>query len=129
MRAGIVCVKSQVLTQDAPGHPSVGASLPQGAAEKIKRENDIHLRQLEKKIRTCLLFFYNNNNIFLVRFWAFLGKGTSKTRKLFLVHFQKNHRGEKIEGGNIFSGWKILFLSTSFVALVKRLSVRGTKKT
>jgi hypothetical protein len=38
------------------------------AAEKIKRETDVHLRQLAKK--SC----------FKVRFWAFLGKGSSKTR-------------------------------------------------
>jgi hypothetical protein len=47
----------------------------QGATEKIKRENDVHLRQLAKK-STYVLFFF-----FKVRFWAFLGKGSLKTRE------------------------------------------------
>jgi hypothetical protein len=43
------------------------------AAEKTKRKTDVHLRQLAKKVRTYLLFS--------ARFWAFLGKGSSKTRE------------------------------------------------
>jgi hypothetical protein len=50
----------------------------QGAAEKIKRGNDVHLRQLAKKSTRTFIFIY-----FLVRFWAFLGKGSSKTRDFF----------------------------------------------
>jgi hypothetical protein len=50
----------------------------QGATEKIKRENDVHLRQLAKKstyVPSSFFFFFK------VRFWAFLGKGSSKTRE------------------------------------------------
>jgi hypothetical protein len=53
----------------------------QGAAEKIKRENDVHLRQLAKKSTYVPTFF---PPFFLVRFWAFLGKGSSKTREICL---------------------------------------------
>ncbi len=67
-----------------------------GAAEKIKRENDVHLRQLAKK-STYVLFF------FLVRFWAFLGKGSSKTRETKLSTFQKKSPG-KYFFGEFFSG-------------------------
>jgi hypothetical protein len=56
------------------------------AAERIKRETDVHLRQLAKKSTYVPTFF-------LVRFWAFLGKGSSKTREKQLVRFKKNHRG------------------------------------
>jgi hypothetical protein len=50
----------------------------QGAAEKIKRENDVHLRQLaNKNAYEPFLFIF----ICLVRFWAFLAKGSSKTRE------------------------------------------------
>jgi hypothetical protein len=49
----------------------------QGAEEKIKRENDVHLRQLAKKNT------YRHVLFFLVPFWAFLGKGSSKTREFF----------------------------------------------
>jgi hypothetical protein len=93
-------------------------STPQGAAEKIKRENDVHLRQLAEKLRTYLLSF------FLVRFWAFLGKGSSKTREHKLNPFQKNQRGNIFSGGFFLTSFSFDF----FVALVKRLSVRGTQK-
>jgi hypothetical protein len=46
----------------------------QGATEKINRETDVHLRQLAKK-NTHVLFFFK------CLFWAFLGKGSSKTRE------------------------------------------------
>jgi hypothetical protein len=75
------------------------------AAEKIKRENDVHLRQLANK-STYVLSFFNNLSTF------------PKT----------NHRGNvffRVDGGF----FPILFLSILLVALVKRLSVRGTKKT
>jgi hypothetical protein len=52
-----------------------GRSSPRGAAEKTKRENDAHLRQLAKKYARTYFFFK-------VRFWAFLGKGeVENTRK------------------------------------------------
>jgi hypothetical protein len=53
-----------------------------GATKKIKRKNDVHLRQLAKKVRTHALC------VFLVRFWAFLGRGSSKTREK-IVHVPK----------------------------------------
>jgi hypothetical protein len=64
---------------------------PQGAAEEKKRENDVHLRHLEKKV--CMHFFYYLSS---VRFWAFLGKGSSKTRENNSVRLsvsKKKHRG------------------------------------
>jgi hypothetical protein len=65
-----------------------------------------------------------------VRFWAFLGKGSSKTREKKIVSFKKNHRGNIFSGGIFFLDdfFKLLFLSIFVVALVKRLSVRGTQK-
>jgi hypothetical protein len=78
----------------------------QGAVEKIKQENDVHLRQLAKK-STYVPFF------FLVRFWAFLGKGSSKTRKTFLSTFQKKTPGKYFFGGGFFF-WMNLFNSYSF---------------
>ena len=52
-----------------------------------------------------------------MRFWAFLGKGSSKTR-------EKNCTGEIFFAG----GFSTFFPFDFFVALVKRLSVRGTQK-
>jgi hypothetical protein len=52
-----------------------------------------------------------------VRFGAFLGKGSSKTR-------EKNCTGEIFFAG----GFSTFFPFDFFVALVKRLSVRGTQK-
>jgi hypothetical protein len=63
---------------------------PQEAAEKIKRETDVHLRQLAKK-STYVPFFF-----FKVRFWAFLGKGSA---------FQNKITGEiYFRGGDFFLG-------------------------
>jgi hypothetical protein len=103
-----------------------GFSKFQGAAEKIKRENDVHLRQLAKK--SAYVIFY-----FLVRFWAFLGKGSSKTREkqLGLIECvsKKIHRGNIFRGGFFFPGGFLTFFSFDFfVALLKHLSVRGTQK-
>jgi hypothetical protein len=53
-------------------------ALAQGAAEKIKRENDVQLGQLAKKSTHVPPFFF-----FKVRFWAFLGKGVRKYEKPF----------------------------------------------
>jgi hypothetical protein len=74
--------------------------LRQGAAEKIKRQNDVHLRQLAKKNTYVPSFFF----FFKVRFWAFLGKGSSKTREKKLSTFQKQSRGNIFSGGNFFPG-------------------------
>jgi hypothetical protein len=65
---------------------------------------------------------YVRTSFFLVRFWAFLGKGSSKTREQ-----QKNHRGNIFSGGGFFF-FRFFFPFDFFVALVKRLSVRGTQK-
>jgi hypothetical protein len=92
----------------------------QGAAEKPPRETDVHLRQLAKKSTYVPSFLF-----FLVRFWAFLGKGSSKTQEKFLSTFQKKSPGKYFFGGGFF---QLLFLSIFVVALVKRLSVRGTQK-
>jgi hypothetical protein len=43
----------------------------------------------KKSMCVCTFFYY----FFLVRFWAFLGKGSSKTRENNSVRFQKKHRG------------------------------------
>jgi hypothetical protein len=65
--------KKQIYDQQAHLH------MRRGAAEKQKRENDVHLRQLAKQstyVPPFFLYIY-----FLVRFWAFLGKGSSKIRE------------------------------------------------
>jgi hypothetical protein len=98
-----------------------------GAAGKKnkKRRTSAPARKNNKKVRTYLLFF----SFFLVRFWAFLGKGSSKTREKKLS-LKKNHRGNIFSGGRNFF-WVICFNSFSFdffVALDKRLSVKGTQK-
>jgi hypothetical protein len=79
---------------------------PQGAAEKIKRKNDVHLRQLAKKSTYVPSFFFSF--FFLVRFWAFLGKGTSKTREKKLSTFQKKTPGKYFSGGGTFF-WMIFY--------------------
>jgi hypothetical protein len=63
-----------------------------------------------------------------VRFWAFLGKGSSKTREKKLS--TKKNTGEIIFRGEFFSGGIYLtpFPFGFVVALVKGLSVRGTQK-
>jgi hypothetical protein len=50
---------------------------------------------------------------FLVRFWAFLGKGSSKTREKKLSACQKKSPGKYFFGGGIFF-WVIFFNSFSF---------------
>jgi hypothetical protein len=50
----------------------------------------VHLRQLAKKSTYVPYFF----PFFLVRFWAFLGKGSSKTRGKKLSTFQKKTPGK-----------------------------------
>jgi hypothetical protein len=72
----------------------------QGATEKIKRENDVHLRQLAKKSTYVPSFFF----FFLVRFWGFLGKVFSKTREKKLSTFQNKSPGKYFFGREFFSG-------------------------
>jgi hypothetical protein len=59
-----------------------------------------------------------------VRFWAFLGKGSSKTREKKLSAFQKKSPGDFFAGCFVLTFFPFDF----FVALGKRLSVRGTQK-
>jgi hypothetical protein len=82
----------------------------------------------KKYVRTFFIFI-----IFLVRFWAFLGKESSKTREKELSTFQKKNRGNIFSGADFFLGdffnSFIFHLFIEFlVALVKHLSVRGTQK-
>jgi hypothetical protein len=88
---------------------AVGRLVPRarGATEKKPRENDVHLRQLAKKSTYVPPFFF----FFLVRFWAFLGKGSSKTREKKFSTFQKQSPGKYFSGGGIF--FRVIFL-TSF---------------
>jgi hypothetical protein len=86
--------------------PLRGGSREQGPSEKMKRENDVHLRQLAKKstyVRNCFLVFSRLLN-FLVRFGAFLGKGTSKTRDSFLSTVPKVSPGKYFFGEIFFPG-------------------------
>jgi hypothetical protein len=100
----------------------------QGAAEKKPRENDVKLRQLAKKST------YVPSLFFLFFFSAFLGvsrQGVFKnTRKEFEYVSKKNHRGNIFFGGGSFFwvNFSTPFPFDFFVALVKRLSVRGTQK-
>jgi hypothetical protein len=109
----------------------LGAFLIQGAAEKIKRENDVRLRQLANKSTYCTFFYFYF--ILLVRFWA-LGvsrQGEFENTRNKLSTFQKNSPGKYFFGfRGVFSGVFFLtfFSFVFFVALVKRLSVRGTQK-
>jgi hypothetical protein len=64
-----------------------------------KKENEettyICASSQKKYVRT---FFF-----FLVRFWAFLGKGSSKTRGKKMSTFQKKSPGKYFSGGDFFS--------------------------
>jgi hypothetical protein len=90
----------------------VHGSARQGAAEKIKRENDVHLRQLAKK-STYVPSFY-----FLFFFSAFLGvsrQGEFKnTRKKNEYVSKKNHRGNIFSGADFF---RVFFLGEVFQPL------------
>jgi hypothetical protein len=77
-------------------------ALNQGAAEKIKWENDVHLRQLAKK-STYVPFFYFY--LFFSAFWAFLAKGSPKTREKKLSAVSETSTREMFFRGGIFSGW------------------------
>jgi hypothetical protein len=99
----------------------------QGAAEKIKRENDVHLRQLAKKST------YVPSLFFFIFFSAFLGvsrQGEFENTRNFLSTFQKKKPGKYFFRGKIFflGDFSTFFPFDFFVALVKRLSVRGTQK-
>jgi hypothetical protein len=85
----------------------------EGRQNKIKRENDVHLRQLaQKNVRT---FFF-----FVIPFCAFLGVSRQGELGNKLSTFPK-----QFFRGDFFAS----FLSVFVVALVKRLSMRGGSKT
>jgi hypothetical protein len=71
----------------------------QGATEKIKRENDVHLRQLAKKSAYVPLFFF---------FSAFLGVSRQgefeNTRKIIECVSKKIAREMFFRGGNFVLG-------------------------
>jgi hypothetical protein len=83
--------------------PARGQS--RGATEKKNRENDVHLRQLAKKSTYVPSFFF----FFLVHFWAFLGKGSSKKREKKMSTFQKKIAGEIFFRGGIF--FRVIFFN------------------
>jgi hypothetical protein len=66
-----------------------------GRKNKTRKRRTSAPARKKKYVRTFFLFFY----IFLVRFWGFLGKGSSKTREKKLSTFPKKSPGEKIFGG------------------------------
>jgi hypothetical protein len=72
----------------------------QGASEKIKRENHVHLRQLAKQ-STYVPFFC----FYFICFSAFLGvsrQGEFENTRKKLSTFQKNSPGKYFFGGGIF---------------------------
>jgi hypothetical protein len=82
-----------------PKELQAAGAFRQGATEKIKRENDVHLRQLAKKSTYVLLSFF---------FSAFLGVSRQgdfeNTRKKIEYVSKKNHRGNIFLGGIFFLG-------------------------
>jgi hypothetical protein len=102
-----------------------GAGGEPGATEKIKRENDVHLRQLAKQSTYVRNFFVS----------AFLGvsrQGEFENTRKQIEYVSKKCTREIFfrGGGDFFSGGGFLtfFSFDFFVALVKRLSVRETQK-
>jgi hypothetical protein len=71
------------------------ATTSQGAAGKITTSRRAAAPARQNKLRTCVLFF---SFYFLVRVWAFLGKGSSKTREFL----EKKCVSKKIHWGFIF---------------------------
>jgi hypothetical protein len=85
---------------------TAAATRAQGAAEKIKRENDVHLRQLAKK-NTYLFFFLS----------AFLGvsrQGEFENTRKKIEYISKKNTGEIFfRRGNFFPGGFVLLLFLS----------------
>jgi hypothetical protein len=78
-----------------------GVAGAQGATEKIKRENDVHLRQLAEKSTYVPLFF----SFFF--FSAFLGvsrQGDFENTRKKIEHVSKKSPGKYFFAGNFFSG-------------------------
>jgi hypothetical protein len=73
----------------------------QGATEKIKRENDVHLRQLAEKST------YVPSLFFLFFFSAFLGvsrQGDFENTRKKIEYVSKKSPGKSLLGGIFFSG-------------------------
>jgi hypothetical protein len=104
-------------------HVATACSFPPKGRQKNKTGKRRTSAPARKK--KYVRFFF-----FLVRFWAFPAKGSSKTRFLLLVRSRKFHPREILFRGGIFfpGGFFSFFSFDFFVALVKRLSVRGTQK-
>jgi hypothetical protein len=95
----------------------------QGAIEKIKRENDVHLRQLAKKSTYVLFFFFFSAFLGVIRQGEF-----ENTRNKIECVSEKSTRKIFFWGVLFPGGFFDFFSFDFFVALVKRLSVRETQK-
>jgi hypothetical protein len=82
----------------------------QGAAEKIKRENDVHLRQLAKKSTYVPSFF---SSFFFSAFLGVSRQGEFEYTRKKLSTFQKKTPGKYFfRGKNFFWGiFQLFFLS------------------
>jgi len=99
-----------------------------GATGKKTEKTTYICASSQKKVRTYLLFLCV---FFLCAFLGVSRQGGSKTRETFFECVSKKIAGEIfIRGGIFFPGgfFLLLFLSIFVVALVKRLSVRGTQR-
>jgi hypothetical protein len=90
----------------------------------MKRENDVHLRQLTKNSTYALSSFFLS---------AFLGvsrQGEFENTRKNLSTFPKNSLGKYFFGGAFFfrGDFSPFFSFGFFVAMAKRLSVRETQK-
>jgi hypothetical protein len=85
-----------------------------GRKKKTRKRRTSAPARKKKYARTSFFFFF-----FLVRFLAFLGKGSSKTREQKLSTFQNKSPGKYFFGGGFFCwGKNFNFFSIFFVALV-----------
>jgi hypothetical protein len=80
-----------------------------GRKNKTRKRRTSAPARNKKYVRTFFIFFI----LFLVRFWAFLGKGSSKTREKPFSTFQKKSPMKYFFRGGIFF-WVIFFKSFSF---------------
>jgi hypothetical protein len=95
----------------------------------MSQQPDVHLRQLAKKITYVRSFFGFSSSAYL----GFLARGpcelqgSSKTRGKQNGYVSKKALGVLFSGGFFFHEG-LFFPLDFFIALVKRLSVRGTQK-
>jgi hypothetical protein len=86
----------------------------QGAAEKIKRENDVHLRQHAQQSTYVRTFFF-----FLSAFLGVSRQGEfENTRKKNEYVSKKKHRGNIFRGAHFFLGVFFNFFSFRFFCCV-----------